>query len=179
MKRVWKEIFFDLFLVCCGALLGILSKAGDIAVTGSSLIGNLFYGFGLVSSGFFIWLVAGYAIASMSENAWFAAMHIFLFFLPMLTSYYLYSYFVVHYLSRRVLRWWIASLLPVSVLGFLVKRIPKTPVVKGIYLFAGVCCFLYDIFVIQSLFLPSFVLEVLLMAIYIFLWKRSVRARRK
>ncbi len=116
-------------VVLVGALMGVLSKLGDVIVTGNFFT-NLISGFGRVSSGFTLWICACLLISNCSSSRKSAALNVLLFLLSMLTAYYLYSKYIVDYLSLRVTLFWILMLIPAMVAGYIVHGIREKKVLK-------------------------------------------------
>ena len=90
MDRAKKVFRNPLFMIAAGAAFGILAKYGDIAYASS-----IFSYFGLLTSGFAIWLVIGTAIIYISNSRKRLSVLLSSFMLPMLLAYYLFSVLVV------------------------------------------------------------------------------------
>ena len=139
-----KDCFLTLCLTVSGAVFGILSKSGDVAVQGD-ILGNILHAFGSVSSGFFIWVVICTGISVLSKNRFLAAVNILVFLIFMLLSYYLYSYFIVEYLVLRIVKFWIVMLIPSAALGSIVWNLKTNSALKYIVLAAGTLIFIFDV----------------------------------
>lgn len=104
MDRAKKVFRNPLFMIAAGAAFGILAKYGDIAYASS-----IFSYFGLLTSGFAIWLVIGTAIIYISNSRKQLSVLLSSFMLPMLLAYYLFSVLVVKYFNIKIALFWCAA----------------------------------------------------------------------
>lgn len=171
-KVTKKEILLLICTVLLGAGLGVLSKCGDVAVTGG-FFGNLLFSFGQISSGFFIWIVLCLLIAVSSDTRLTAALNVGVFLLSMLTGYYLYSYYAVHYLVKKIVVFWTAAILPASLAGFVVHNIGESKRLKIAVTVTGLAALLYDI-AAKNLFEPTdMIITAVLLVFFLLILRKS------
>ena len=163
-KREW---VVPLSTIAIGAILGVISKLGDVATQGTTL-GNLLFAIGLVTSGFFIWVVACIIISTQSKNPVFAAINVFVFLASMLVTYYLYSHFVVGYLVSRVVKFWAAAIIPSAALGAVVCKIKTSkPLMRTLLIIASLIM-LVDMFYWQGALPAAILIDAILFAVLLF-----------
>lgn len=107
MDKAIKIFRNPLFMIIAGAVFGILAKYGDIAYANS-----IFSFFGLLTSGFAIWLVIGTAIiyiSSISSSRKQLSVLLSSFMLPMLLAYYIFSVLAVKYFNIKIALFWCAA----------------------------------------------------------------------
>lgn len=148
--------------VLLGLIMGVVSKAGDVAVQGT-FYGDLLWNMGLVTTGFLIWCLVGYFNAITCKNLKSALINNTLFFLSMLLSYYLYSYFVVGYLNRRIVVFWLMMIIPVLIATKLIRKYQRNKKFKALTITAVGILFLTDVIIIQGFELISLIIELILM----------------
>ncbi len=160
-----KEVKIIITVVIVGILLGMLSKGCDVISQGN-IVGDLFFGFGLVSSSFTIWIFSCLLISSKSQNKKYAALNVVIFLMSMLCSYYIYSKFVVGYLSLRVVFFWLLMIVPAGIAGYLVYDI-KSKTKKFKFSIMGLTVFLSAIGIvfIEGLALYPLIMEMILIAL--------------
>ena len=161
-----REYILLFCLIALGIVLGILSKAADVAIQGN-IFGNMFYSFGLVSSGFFIWVVICTIISILSKNKIWAMVNVFCFLAAMISAYYLYSYFVVNYLVLSVVKFWLIMLIPSVILSLVVWNAKISRVLKYIVIAAGAVIMIFDMFVFQGAVIGAMVIDVILYAVFL------------
>lgn len=104
MDKAIKIFRNPLFMIITGAVFGILAKYGDIAYANS-----IFSFFGLLTSGFAIWLVIGTAIIYISSSRKQLSVLLSSFMLPMLLAYYIFSVLAVKYFNIKIALFWCAA----------------------------------------------------------------------
>lgn len=159
-KREWLIL---LCVIATGAILGVISKQGDVAIQGT-IKGNLLHAFGLVTSGLFIWIVACIIISTQSGSAAFAAINVFSFLASMILSYYLYSYYVVGYLIAGVVKFWAVALVPSAALGAVVFRTRTNKFIKCAVLITASLIMLIEMFYSQGALPAAILINVILYA---------------
>ena len=93
-----KQIIKIIFLIIIGAVIGVLSKWGDV-IAGM----NFLHYFGLISSGIVLWLVIGILLLVKSETRKEFNILYFSFMTSMLISYYLFSALIVKYIYIKII----------------------------------------------------------------------------
>lgn len=149
--------------IAIGAILGVISKQGDVAHQGT-IPGNLLSALGLVTSSFFIWIVACIIISTQSESVALAAINVFSFLASMLLTYYLYSYYVVGYLIIRVVKFWAVALIPSAALGAVVYKIKTNKLLRRTVLIIASLIMLVDMFYWQGGLPAAIMIDVILYA---------------
>lgn len=144
--------------IAIGAILGVISKQGDVATQGT-IPGNLLFALGLVTSGFFIWIVVCIIISTQSESATLAAINVFSFLASMLLTYYLYSYYVVGYLIIRVVKFWVVALIPSAALGAVVFNIKTNKLKRRAVLITASLIMLIEMFYLQGALPAAIVID--------------------
>lgn len=144
--------------IAIGAILGVISKQGDVATQGT-IPGNLLFALGLVTSGFFIWIVVCIIISTQSESATLAAINVFSFLASMLLTYYLYSYYVVGYLIIRVVKFWAVALIPSAALGAVVFNIKTNKLKRRAVLITASLIMLIEMFYLQGALPAAIVID--------------------
>lgn len=163
IKKVIKYVLALTF----GIIVGILSKYCDIAS------GNLSY-FGLISSGVLIWLVLGTYILIKSNNRNDFNFFYLLFMLGMMVSYYLYSFFIVEYINRKVILFWVLILLISLVIGNIFYNKRFTKLFRFIYVIASIICIMFDAIVVNGVQLFCVVPEIIVATIlFVFICKKK------
>lgn len=141
-----KKIFFSPFVFdFLGLILGVSSKYGDIAYANS-----FFSYFGLFSSGILMWLVLCSVILFLSETKKGAKLLILCLMVPMLISYYLFSYLMVNYFSIKVFIFWTVMLLLSLLVTHFVWDIRFTPKFRMLFIIGAVLSVIYDAFIVNS-----------------------------
>ena len=161
-----KEYAFLLGLISLGIVFGILSKAGDVSVQGNFL-GNMFFAFGQVSSGVFIWISICTVISVLSINKFWSAINVLFFLAAMILAYYLYSHFIVGYLVMRIVKFWLVMLIPSLVLAFIIWHIKTNKILKYVLIAAGTVIMLFDMFIIQGVLVFAVIIDVVLYAMFL------------
>ena len=161
-----REYVILVCVVIFGIAFGVLAKAGDVAVQGS-IFGDLLYAFGVVSTGFFVWVAACTAIAVLSENRIWAGVNVLIFLTAMIIAYYLYSYFVVGYLVWRVVKFWLIMLIPSAILGSIVWNVRTSRVLKYTVIALGTAVMIFDMFIIQGGIAVAMVMDIVLYAVFL------------
>lgn len=150
--------------IAIGAILGVISKQGDVAYQGT-IPRNLLSALGLVTSSYFIWIVACIIISTQSESTALAAINVFSFLASMLLTYYLYSYFVVGYLIIRVVKFWAVALIPSAALGAVVYKIKTNKLLRRTVLIIASLIMLVDMFYWQGAVPAAIMIDVILYAV--------------
>ena len=164
-----KIIFHPVFLILIGAILGVSSKYGDIAYA------NTFPSyFGLLSSGILIWLVLCTNILLFTVKKKQAMFLIVSLILPMLTSYYLFSYFVVKYLSVKVVVFWIIMLLLSLLITHYVWNIRFSKKFRTLFIIASILFVTYDAFNVNSFEFLILIPEIILAIITLLIINKSI-----
>lgn len=162
--------------ILLGVLLGIISKSTDVAIQGT-LGGNILWGLGLVTTSFLIWCNIGYAIATVSKSCKKALVNNFSCFASMLCSYYVYSYFVVHYLKWRVIIFWVVMLVAVLAATLLIWKFGNQKPFRILCNVFVILVFAFDTFVMQGLEIIPLIMEaILLAAILVLINRRKIGA---
>lgn len=154
MRRI---ITKPIVLASLGFILGILSKYGDIAYSNS-----IFSYFGLLSSGLLIWLLFCTVIICIADNKKHAMKLITCLMLPMLISYYLYSYFIVEYLSLRVTLFWFAMLIASLVITKFVFDIRNKLCFRVLFIISSFLTIVYDAIYINGVNFLIIVAEIIM-----------------
>ena len=136
MKKI---ITKPIVLSSLGVILGILSKYGDIAYSNS-----IYSYFGLLSSGLLIWLLFCTVIICIAGDKRHAMKLITCLMLTMLIAYYIYSYFIVEYLSLRVTLFWLAMLIVSLILTNFVFDLRNKTCFKVLFIIASFLTIVYD-----------------------------------
>ena len=144
--------------IAIGAILGVISKQGDVAHQGT-ILGNLLSALGLVTSSFFIWIVACIIISTQSESATLAAINVFSFLASMILTYYLYSHYVVGYLIIRVVKFWAVALIPSAALGAVVFNIKTNKLKRRAVLITASLIMLIELFYLQGALPAAIVID--------------------
>ncbi len=151
-------------LIILGLIFGIASKYGDVAY-GDSV---LFY-FGLFSSGLLMWLVICTALLYVAENKKQAIICILCLMIPMLISYYLYSYYVVEYFSGRVAVFWALILGMSLIITHFIWKIRYHWSFRMLFIMGSAVAVAYDAFMINGfqfeVMIPEILLSVLVLLI--------------
>jgi len=172
MKKRLEYILLPCF-IALGFILGVLSKAGDVAVQGF-ILGNILNAFGRVSSGVFIWVVICTAITSLSKSKIWSIVNVFFFLASMILAYYLYSYFIVNYFVLRIVRFWLAMLIPSMLLSFILWNIRTIRILKYIVIITGTFIMIYDMFITQGALPIAIIIDLILYGIFLaFIIKRK------
>lgn len=158
--------------VLLGGIMGAASKAADVIATGS-LFKALFWSFGLLTSGFLIWCVIGYFIASCASSLKNALTYNSCFFLAMLTAYYLYSYFVVKYTNISVIIFWFIMTAAALLATFFIRRFRQSKFFKRLSIIVSFAFAALDVVFIQGFDLAAMIMEVFLIAAMLLLIKSN------
>jgi hypothetical protein len=165
MKNKREYLLIPIFVVS-GIALGVLAKAGDVAIQGN-FFGNTLWAFGRVSSGFFIWVVICTWIAVLSKSKILASINVFLFLTAMIFAYYLYSHFIVDYLVWHIVKFWVAMLMPSMILGFIVWHIKTIHILKYIMIVLGTIIMLFDMLILQGAIPIAMIIDVILYVVFL------------
>lgn len=126
-----------------GTFLGVLAKLCDTAVPADPL-GNLFFAFGLVSSGLLFWAFLCAVLSLSARNGLHAALLTLCLLTPMLLSYYTVSRYHVGYYSPGVARFWAWMLLPSAVCAWILRAYRHVRWLRVLTAAGAVCLFLFD-----------------------------------
>ncbi|MCH5314859.1 MAG: hypothetical protein J1E81_03015 [Eubacterium sp.] len=132
-------------LILLGIVLGVSSKYGDIAYANS-----FFSYFGLLTSGLLFWLVLCTVIIYATDSKKQAIIKIVCLMLPMLVAYYLYSYFIVKYLSIKVALFWSAMLIVSLLITNFIWQIRFQKAFRTLFIIASVLAIVYDAIIING-----------------------------
>lgn len=159
-----KIILHPVFLMVLGIILGVSSKYGDIAYA------NTFFSyFGLFSSGILIWLVLCTMILLYSTKKKQAIFLVISLMLPMLISYYLFSFFVVKYLSVKVVAFWMIMLIISLLVVHYIWNIRFCRKFRKLFTIASVFSITYDAFNVNSFEFLILIPEIVLFTITLLL----------
>lgn len=151
-----------IFSVLLGLIMGVISKAGDVAIQGT-FYGALLWNIGLVTTGFLIWCLVGYFNAVSCRTLKSAMINNTAFFLSMFLAYYLYSYFIVNYFNRKIVIFWILMIIPVLIATKLIRKYKGNKKFKVLTITAVGILFLADVFFIQGFELISLIIEIIIL----------------
>lgn len=126
-----KQIIKIIFLIIIGAVIGVLSKWGDV-IAGM----NFLHYFGLISSGIVLWLVIGILLLVKSETRKEFNILYFSFMTSMLISYYLFSALIVKYIYIKIIIFWIIMLMCSIILGNIIFNKRHTKLIRNLYIIA-------------------------------------------
>lgn len=165
-----KIIFNPIFLILLGTILGISSKYGDIAYA------NTFFSyFGLLSSGILIWLALCTTILLFTKEKKNAMVLIVSLMLSMLTSYYLFSFFVVKYISIKIVFFWIVILGCSLLITHYIWNIRFCQKFRKLFVIASVLSITYDAFNVNSFEFLIMIPEIIFSVIVLLLINKSIK----
>ena len=127
-----------------GTVLGVLAKLCDTAGPTDFLPGNLFYGFGLISSGLLFWAFLCAVLSLNAKNGLHAALLTLCLLTPMLVSYYTVSRYYVGYYEPGIARFWGMMLLPSAIGAWILRANRHVKWFRMLTAAGAVCCFLFD-----------------------------------
>ena len=130
-------------MIAAGSAFGILAKYGDIAYASS-----IFSYFGLLTSGFAIWLVIGTAIIYISNSRKRLSVLLSSFMLPMLLAYYLFSVLVVKYFNIKIALFWCAAFACSLIIGNIIFPKRHTKLFEALFIIASVVFITSVVFII-------------------------------
>lgn len=157
-----KEIRNTIVAIIVGLLIGILSKMGDVIPQGT-IVGDLLWRFGLLSSSFTIWVFLCLLICNKSSSRSKSSLHVILFLIAMLCSYYLYSKFVVKYLSLKMVKFWFIMVIPSGIAAYFLYDIKnKNKIFKILVLIFTIILSLIGIMFVQGIDLFCLIAEFIL-----------------
>ena len=141
-----KKVFRNpLFMTAAGTGFGILAKYGDIAYANS-----IFSYFGLLTSGFAIWLVIGTAIIYISNSRKQLSVLLSSFMLPMLLAYYLFSVLFVKYFNMKIALFWCAAFAGSLIIGNIIFPKRYTKLFKALFIIASIVFIILDAIMING-----------------------------
>lgn len=140
-----KILLHPVFLILFGVILGIFSKYGDTAY-----VKTLSSYFGQLSSGVLLWLVLCTLILLFADEKKKAIISILSLMLPMLISYYLFSYFVVKYLSLKAVIFWALMLVFSLLLTGVIWKIRFSNKFRWLFIIASSLSVIYDAFYVNG-----------------------------
>ena len=123
-----KQVVKVVLAIVVGAIIGVLSKWGDV-IPGE----NFIHYFGLISSGAVLWLVIGILLLVKSQNKKEFNILYFVFMTSMLISYYLFSALIVKYLYIKIIVFWIALLIISIILANIIFNRRHTKLIRNLY----------------------------------------------
>ncbi len=141
-----KQIIKIIFLIIIGAVIGVLSKWGDV-IAGM----NFLHYFGLISSGIVLWLVIGILLLVKSETRKEFNILYFSFMTSMLISYYLFSALIVKYIYIKIIIFWIIMLMCSIILGNIIFNKRHTKLIRNLYIIASMILIIYDAIIINGI----------------------------
>lgn len=165
---------FSLLFVFFGTVMGVISKFLD-----TTPINELPYFFEILDIGNFlsrmaIWIFIGQSIALFTKSPYRAGLYVLLFFSAMVTSYYLYSYYVAGFFPYHYAMIWIILTLISPFLAFIVwlaKGQGKIAIIISALIFSAMfnLTFSYGIFYFDI----NNILELILFIITVLFLKRE------
>lgn len=163
-----KQIVKGILVIIVGAIIGVLSKWGDV-IPGE----NFIHYFGLISSGLVLWLVIGILLLIKSQNRKEFNILYFAFMTSMLISYYLFSALIVKYLYIKIIIFWIALLIISILLANIIFNRRHTKLIRNLYVIISIILIIYDAMIINGIQIEVVVIEILLSLITLILIKRN------
>lgn len=161
------------FLILLGVILGVSSKYGDMAYA------NTFFSyFGLLSSGILLWLVLCTLILLFADKKKKAIISIVSLMLPMLISYYLFSYFVVKYLSLKVVIFWAVMLVLSLLLTGVIWKIRFCNKFRWLFIMASLLSVTYDAFYVNGFEFLVMIPEIVFAVAVLLIINRSVKKQK-
>jgi len=168
-----KKVFRNpLFMIAAGAAFGILAKYGDIAYASS-----IFSYFGLLTSGFAIWLVIGTAIIYISSSRKQLSVLLSSFMLPMLLTYYLFSVFVVKYFNIKIALFWCAAFAGSLIIGNIIFPKRHTRLFVALFIIASAAFVTADAIMINGVNILLILCESALCTITTILISRKIKRK--
>lgn len=165
-----KQIIKIIFLIIIGAVIGVLSKLGDV-IAGM----NLLHYFGLISSGIVLWLVIGILLLVKSETRKEFNILYFSFMTSMLISYYLFSTLIVKYIYIKIIIFWIIMLMCSIILGNIIFNKRHTKLIRNLYIIASMILIIYDAIIINGIQMEIVIIEMMLSLITLTLINKEIK----
>ena len=164
-----KQIIKIIFLIIIGAVIGVLSKWGEIAGM------NFLHYFGLISSGIVLWLVIGILLLVKSETRKEFNILYFSFMTSMLISYYLFSALIVKYIYIKIIIFWIIMLMCSIILGNIIFNKRHTKLIRNLYIIASMILIIYDAIIINGIQMEIVIIEMMLSLITLTLINKEIK----
>ena len=165
-----KQIIKIIFLIIIGAVIGVLSKWGDV-IAGM----NFLHYFGLISSGIVLWLVIGILLLVKSETRKEFNILYFSFMTSMLISYYLFSALIVKYIYIKIIIFWIIMLMCSIILGNIIFNKRHTKLIRNLYIIASMILIIYDAIIINGIQMEIVIIEMMLSLISLTLINKEIK----
>ena len=165
-----KQIIKIIFLISIGAVIGVLSKWGDV-IAGM----NFLHYFGLISSGIVLWLVIGILLLLKSETRKEFNILYFSFMTSMLISYYLFSALIVKYIYIKIIIFWIIMLMCSIILGNIIFNKRHTKLIRNLYIIASMILIIYDAIIINGIQMEIVIIEMMLSLITLTLINKEIK----
>ena len=165
-----KQIIKIIFLIIIGAVIGVLSKWGDV-IAGM----NFLHYFGLISSGMVLWLVIGILLLVKSETRKEFNILYFSFMTSMLISYYLFSALIVKYIYIKIIIFWIIMLMCSIILGNIIFNKRHTKLIRNLYIIASMILIIYDAIIINGIQMEIVIIEMMLSLITLTLINKEIK----
>ncbi|HIR49422.1 MAG TPA: hypothetical protein IAB35_05525 [Candidatus Faecimonas gallistercoris] len=165
-----KQIIKIIFLIIIGAVIGVLSKWGDV-IAGM----NFLHYFGLISSGIVLWLVIGILLLVKSETRKEFNILYFSFMTSMLISYYLFSALIVKYIYIKIIIFWIIMLMCSIILGNIIFNKRHTKLIRNLYIIASMILIIYDAIIINGIQMEIVIIEMMLSLITLTLINKEIK----
>lgn len=165
-----KQIIKIIFLIIIGAVIGVLSKWGDV-IAGM----NFLHYFGLISSGIVLWLVIGILLLVKSETRKEFSILYFSFMTSMLISYYLFSALIVKYIYIKIIIFWIIMLMCSIILGNIIFNKRHTKLIRNLYIIASMILIIYDAIIINGIQMEIVIIEMMLSLITLTLINKEIK----
>lgn len=165
-----KQIIKIIFLIIIGAVIGVLSKWGDV-IAGM----NFLHYFGLISSGIVLWLVIGILLLVKSETRKEFNILYFSFMASMLISYYLFSALIVKYIYIKIIIFWIIMLMCSIILGNIIFNKRHTKLIRNLYIIASMILIIYDAIIINGIQMEIVIIEMMLSLITLTLINKEIK----
>ena len=165
-----KQIIKIIFLIIIGAVIGVLSKWGDV-IAGM----NFLHYFGLISSGIVLWLVIGILLLVKSETRKEFNILYFSFMTSMLISYYLFSALIVKYIYIKIIIFWIIMLMCSIILGNIIFNKRHTKLIRNLYIISSMILIIYDEIIINGIKKEILIIEMMLSLITLTLINKEIK----
>lgn len=165
-----KQIIKIIFLIIIGAVIGVLSRWGDV-IAGM----NFLHYFGLISSGIVLWLVIGILLLVKSETRKEFNILYFSFMTSMLISYYLFSALIVKYIYIKIIIFWIIMLMCSIILGNIIFNKRHTKLIRNLYIIASMILIIYDAIIINGIQMEIVIIEMMLSLITLTLINKEIK----
>ena len=165
-----KQIIKIIFLIIIGAIVGVLSKWGEV-IAGM----NFLHYFGLISSGVMLWLVIGILLLVKSETRKEFNILYFSFMTSMLISYYLFSALIVKYIYIKIIIFWIIMLMCSIILGNIIFNKRHTKLIRNLYIIASMILIIYDAIIINGIQMEIVIIEMMLSLITLTLINKEIK----